>query len=180
MSLNIPAFRTATPLILEIFFGVSLLAICAQITIPLTPVPITMQTVAVLFIGLVYNKVNAPLTVLAYLILGSIGVPIFSQFSGGMIGIIGPRGGYLVGFLIAVYVMTLLKGTIVNNKLIEQLCLCLIGNVIIMGLGYLWLAKFLGITQAFYAGVLPFIIPGIIKSILLIGLIRIVKPPRYS
>lgn len=180
MSLNITSFRSSTSLILEIFFGVSLLAICSQITIPIQPVPITMQTVAVLFIGLMYDRIKAPLTVLTYLLLGSVGVPLFASFSFGISKIVGSNGGYFIGFLIAVYVMPCLKGTIVKNKLIEQLSLCLIGNIIIMGLGYLWLARFLGVSQAFYAGVVPFIIPGIIKSGLLIGLIRIVKPRRAS
>lgn len=52
----------------------------------------------------------------------------------------------------------------------------MIGNIIIMSFGWMWLSKFLGPSSAFYGGVLPFIIPGIIKSVLLIGLINAVKP----
>lgn len=175
MSLNIASLKIAAPKILEIFLGVSLLAICSQITIPLEPVPITLQTVAVMFIGLTYNRINAVSSILCYLTLGCLGIPIFKNFSFGINTIIGPTGGYLVGFLIAVYVMSKIKEFRANNYILNNIFLCLVGNVIIMGLGYLWLAQFIGVSQAFMVGVLPFIIPGIIKSLLLVGFIRAVK-----
>ncbi len=156
---------------IEIALGVALLAICSHITIPLKPIPITLQSMAVLFIGLTYNNTTAPLTIFSYITLGMMGVPIFAKISQDALILLGPTFGYLVGFLIAVYVMASLKDKIfTSNKWLNQISLCLIGNIIIMSLGWMWLSKFLGSSGAFYGGVLPFIIPDIIKSALLIGL----------
>jgi len=162
---------------LEVFLGVALLAICSQITIPFKPIPVTLQTIAVLFIGLTYDKITAPLTMLCYITIGIMGAPVMINYSGGLAKLTGPTAGYLAGFLLAVYVMASLKDKIfTSNKWLNQISLCLIGNIIIMSLGWMWLAKFLGVSGAFYGGILPFIIPGIIKSVLLIGLINVVKP----
>jgi biotin transport system substrate-specific component len=184
MSININLFTTAKHnvkhRILEIFFCVSLLAICSQISISLSPVPITLQTVAALFIGLFYNKTSATLSVLSYLTLGAMGLPIFANFSFGVMALIGPRGGYLIGFLLAVYIMSILKNKLFNNKIFDQIFLCIIGNIVIMALGFLWLASFIGTSKALEFGVLPFIVPGIIKSVLLIAFIRIVRPQIYQ
>lgn len=180
MLININLFTIAKYKIFEIFLGISLLAICSQISIPLTPVPITLQTVAVLFIGLFYNKTSAIMSVLSYLILGAVGLPIFANFTFGITALIGPRGGYLAGFLLAVYIMSILRNKLFNNKILDQISLCIIGNIVIIGLGFLWLANFIGASKALQFGVLPFIFSGIIKSILLIVLIRMVKPEIYS
>ncbi|BDU60647.1 hypothetical protein FLA4_10570 [Candidatus Rickettsia kotlanii] len=130
-----------------------------------------------IFIGLTYDKTTAPLIILSFITLGAIGIPVFGEFSSGLRILFGPTGGYLAGFVIAVYVMASLKDKIfTSNKWLNQISLCLIGNIIIMSLGWMWLSTFLGASGAFYGGVLPFIIPGIIKSVLLIGLINAVKP----
>ncbi|WP_341788421.1 MULTISPECIES: biotin transporter BioY [unclassified Rickettsia] len=173
-SISFPLLKRQT---IEIALGIALLAICSQIIIPMKPIFISLQTVAVMFIGLTYNKTTAPLTILSYITLGVVGMPIFGEFSSGLRILFGPTAGYLAGFIIAVYVMASLKDKIfINNKLLNQITLCLIGNIIIMSLGWMWLAKMIGASGAFYGGVLPFIIPGIIKSALLIGLINVVKP----
>ncbi|MGX6960629.1 MAG: biotin transporter BioY [Rickettsia endosymbiont of Pentastiridius leporinus] len=177
MQLNLISRSLVKRQALEIALGVALLAICSQIVIPMKPIFISLQTVAVMFIGITYNRASGPLTILSYITLGAAGVPIFGEFSSGLGILVGPTAGYLAGFLIAVYVMASLRDKIfTSNKWLNQISLCLIGNAIITGLGWLWLSKFLGLKEAFYSGVLFFIIPGIIKSILLIGLINIVKP----
>lgn len=177
MQLSSISFPIVKRQAIEIALGVALLAICSQIIIPMKPIFISLQTVAVIFIGLTYNKTTAPLTILSYITLGVIGVPVFGEFSSGAYILFGPTAGYLTGFLIAVYVMASLKDKIfTSNKLLNQISLCLIGNIIIISLGWMWLTKLIGASGAFYGGVLPFIIPGIIKSILLIGLINVLKP----
>ncbi|WP_342272631.1 biotin transporter BioY [Candidatus Tisiphia endosymbiont of Parasteatoda lunata] len=177
MQLNLISPSLVKGQAIEIVLGVALLAICSQIIIPMKPVFISLQTVAVLFIGLTYNKNTAFLAVLSYITLGIVGVPIFGQFSSGLRILQGTTGGYLVGFVIAVYAMVSLKDKIfTSNKWLNQISLCLIGNIIIMSLGWMWLSKFLGASGAFYGGVLPFIIPGMIKSLLLVGLMNVVKP----
>ena len=177
MQLNSIALQLTTRQAIEIVLGVALLTICSQIVIPIKPIFISLQTVAVIFIGLTYNKTTAPLTILSFIALGAMGIPVFGEFSSGLRILFGPTGGYLAGFVIAVYVMVNLKDKIfTSNKWLNQISLCLIGNIIIMSLGWIWLSTLLGASGAFYGGVLPFIIPGIIKSVLLIGLINAVKP----
>ncbi|MCX4079713.1 biotin transporter BioY [Rickettsia rhipicephali] len=177
MQLNSIALQLTTRQAIEIVLGVALLTICSQIVIPIKPIFISLQTVAVIFIGLTYNKTTAPLTILSFITLGAMGIPVFGEFSSGLRKLFGPTGGYLAGFVIAVYVMVNLKDKIfTSNKWLNQISLCLIGNIIIMSLGWIWLSTLLGASGAFYGGVLPFIIPGIIKSVLLIGLINAVKP----
>ncbi|WP_347938802.1 biotin transporter BioY [Rickettsia oklahomensis] len=179
MQLNLISLPLIKRQAMEIVLGVALLAICSQIIIPIKPIFISLQTVAVMFIGLTYNKTTGPLTILSFITLGVMGIPVFGGFSSGLRVLLGPTGGYLAGFLIAGYVMASLKDKIfTSNKWLNQISLCLIGNIIIMSSGWMWLFKFLGVSGAFYGGVLPFIIPGIIKSFLLIGLINLVKPNK--
>ncbi|WP_392506521.1 biotin transporter BioY [Rickettsia sp. 2024-CO-Wats] len=177
MQLNSISLPLTTRQAIEIVLGIALLTICSQIVIPIKPIFISLQTVAVIFIGLTYNKTTAPLIILSFITLGVMGIPVFGRFSSGLRILFGPTGGYLAGFVIAVYVMASLKDKIfTSNKWLNQISLCLIGNIIIMSLGWMWLSTLLGASGAFYGGVLPFIIPGIIKSVLLIGLIHAVKP----
>src|SRR5437660_1344422 len=90
----------------QILIGVSLLFLCAEVSIPLKPVPITLQTVPVLLIGLYYSRKAAIKTMLAYLSLGTLGLPIFANFSGGIHTLINVTAGYRIGFLVAVVAMT--------------------------------------------------------------------------
>lgn len=166
---------------LQIMLAVGLLFVCSQITIPIQPVPITMQTIAVLFIGLFFSRSNACISLLTYLSLGAAGLPVFANFKSGIMFFAGPTAGYLVGFLLAVYVMTSLKSKISQNLVIEQFILCILGNLVIMGLGWFWLSRFLGDEiKAFELGVKPFIIPGVVKSLILVGIVRVVNLKRKN
>ncbi|MFA1688678.1 biotin transporter BioY [Candidatus Rickettsia barbariae] len=179
MQLNSISLPLTTRQAIEIVLGVALLTICSQIVIPIKPIFISLQTVAVIFIGLTYNKTTAPLTILSFITLGVMGIPVFGEFSSGLRILFDPTGRYLAGFVIAVYVMASLKDKIfTSNQWLNQISLYLIGNIIIISLGWMWLSTLLGANGAFYGGVLPFIIPGIIKSVLLIGLINAVKPKQ--
>lgn len=81
----------------------ALLAVCAWIAVPFDP-PFTLQTFAVfLCVGLLGSK-HAFVAVLCYLVLGAAGVPVFAGFRGGVAQLVGPTGGYLIGFLIAVLI----------------------------------------------------------------------------
>lgn len=80
---------------------VALMAICAWITLPIGPVPFTMQTFAVFAaLGLLGGR-RGTLAVVVYLLLGAVGLPVFSGFNSGLSALLGPTGGYLVGFLVS-------------------------------------------------------------------------------
>ncbi len=153
------------------FIGVSLLFLCSQISIPLSPVPITLQTVAVLIIGLTFAKIEALTSVASYLALGALGLPMFSNFGGGLASITGPRGGYLLGFFASVWVMCSLRERMAAVGIKELLLIGLFGSVIVFMLGVPWLSGFIGWKAAVYGGFLPFVMPGLVKSLLVASVV---------
>ncbi|MEJ2480464.1 MAG: biotin transporter BioY, partial [Acidihalobacter sp.] len=78
--------------------GSLLLAAASQVTVPMWPVPVSGQTFAVLFIGMAYGARLGMATVLAYLLEGAIGLPVFAGGTFGLASLLGPTGGYLIGF----------------------------------------------------------------------------------
>ncbi len=161
----------------EILSCVLLLFLMAQISIPLQPVPITLQTLGVMLIGLKFNRRTAFYSVLTYLSLGAAGLPVLANFSGGYHALLGPTGGYLIGFLAAVMVMSKVN-ELLNSKYKSFVCnslSCLAGTVVIFICGVSWLAVYLGLEQAIMVGVLPFILPGLIKIFLLVAALQYLK-----
>ncbi|WP_375603784.1 biotin transporter BioY [Wolbachia endosymbiont of Anurida maritima] len=161
----------------EILSCVLLLFLMAQISIPLQPVPITLQTLGVMLIGLKFNCRTAFYSVLTYLSLGAAGLPVFANFSGGYHIFLGPTGGYLIGCLAAVMVMSKVN-ELLNSKYKSFVCnslSCLAGTVIIFICGVSWLAVYLGLRQAIMVGVLPFILPGLVKIFLLVAALQYLK-----
>ena len=150
--------------VVQIAIGVGLMACCSQLTIPLQPVPITMQTVAVLLIGLFYSHKTAIKTMLSYLAIGAMGVPVFSNFGAGLGHFLLPKAGYLFGFLACVAVMTYFRERIGRESFFTQMVACILGSVALYACGISWLACFVGVEKAFLLGFVPFIIPGIIKG----------------
>ncbi len=153
----------------EIFFCVSLLFLMAQISIPLQPVPVTLQTLGIMIIGLKFGRKTAFSSVLAYLVFGVFGFPVFANFSGGYPIIIGKTGGYLIGFLPAVVVMGYVNQLLqLKSSVIRDFLSCLAGTTTVFVFGIVWLAVYLDVKQAIIAGLLPFIIPGLVKIFLLV------------
>ncbi|MCM1000942.1 MAG: biotin transporter BioY [Wolbachia endosymbiont of Melophagus ovinus] len=163
--------------LVEVLSCILLLFLMAQIRIPLQPVPITLQSLGVMLIGLKFNRKTAFYSVLTYLSLGTAGLPIFAGFSGGYHIFLGPTGGYLIGFLAAVMVM----GEV--NELLDSKCeslmrnslSCLAGTVVIFIYGASWFAIHVGLKQAITFGVLPFILPGLVKISLLVAALQYLK-----
>ncbi len=149
----------------KVLVGVGLLACSAQVSIPLQPVPITMQTAAVLLIGLFYPQATAVRTVLSYLCLGALGAPVFANFGGSFAHFLQPSAGYLFGFLACVAVMASFREKIGRDTFVTQLVACTLGSLTLYAFGVSWLALFVGASKAFSLGFVPFIIPGIVKGI---------------
>ena len=80
----------------------ALIAVCSQISIP-TPVPFTLQTLAIFIAGGLLGRKRATLSVAVYILLGVVGIPVFSGFSGGLKALFGVTGGYIIGFLFTAY-----------------------------------------------------------------------------
>ncbi len=93
--------RQHTKDIVLIAMFTALMAICAQITIPMPPpfVPFTLQTLAVFLAGSFLGMKRSIISITAYLLLGLVGVPVFAQFKGGLGALLGPTGGFIIGFV---------------------------------------------------------------------------------
>lgn len=156
-----------------IAIAAAFLAISSQITIPLPIVPLTLQTLAVGIIATVLTPLDSVLAILVYLILGAIGLPVYAGGAAGFGVILGPTGGFLIGFLFqALQVAQLSKLALLMKTARGKLALFIIANLIgtiwCLAIGTAWLAVVarLSLQAGFKLGFLPFIIPGIIKAIL--------------
>ena len=154
--------------LLVILLGSLILAISAKIKIPFYPVPMTMQTFVVLFLGISLGYKVAVATVGLYLLEGILGLPVFSNSPERGIGLAyftGPTMGYLIGFLFACFFASFIKKN--DNYLIIFLKLILSVSAIYI-LGILWLGTLIGWDKPiFELGVMPFLIAEIFKITLL-------------
>lgn len=159
----------------SVLWGLGLLILLTQISIPLKPVAITLQTVGVMLLGLRFERKAAIQAVLFYIVLGSLGMPIFTNFQGGIAKLMGPSGGYLIGFLFSIDVMTRIRPLLNPNNIFHLALNALIGTIIIYACGVLWLSHLIGFKAAIYGGLLPFILPGLVKILLLSGILRYLR-----
>ncbi len=156
--------------------AVALITLCAQITIPLQPVPITLQTLAIALIALTYKPRETFYSLGLYVGLGVLGLPLFSHFQGGIHVLLSPRGGYLIGFILGGTAMSWLAAhPIFKNTYGSIAFSCLWGTVLLYFCGVLGLGIFMNFSLAFQVGVIPFILPGIAKSLLLAGALGYIK-----
>lgn len=169
-SQSIPALAVKAFLIV---IGSLLLAVSAQIKIPLYPVPVTGQTLVVLLIGMVYGLRLGGITIAAYLLQGAIGLPVFAGGAFGIATLVGPTGGYLGGFLIAAVVMGFLAERGMGRNIISTIIAMIIGNAVIYVMGVSWLASFIGAEKALAAGVLPFLYGDALKLVVAAGLMPV-------
>ncbi len=153
--------------VLLIFFGSLILAISAKIQTPYTPVPTTMQTFAVLLLGMCLGYKLASITVLVYLVEGMLGMPVFAK-GGGIIYLTGPTSGYLIGFIFASFAAGFLKKDI-NYFYVFFYLLLSVSIIYIVGL--LWLWVFLGteknFVDIFNIGAKPFLLVEFYKLLIL-------------
>jgi len=143
-------------------------ALAAQISIPLpfTPVPITGQTFAVLLGGALLGSRRGALSILLYLGEGAAGLPVFAGGTGGFARFIGPTGGYLIGFVVAAYLVGALAERGWDRRFWRAVVAMLIGEGAIYLFGLLWLARFVPSGKVFSLGMLPFLPGDLIKLIL--------------
>lgn len=153
-------------------------AVAAQIAIPVpfSPVPFTLQVLAVVLAGLLLGPRYGALAMAVYLLIGAVGVPVFSQFSGGLGRILGPTGGYLLSYPLAAAVAGLAARTAVSaprsRALTTSVLWSVAGLAIIYTIGAAWLSAATGISigVAVAQGILPFVVFDLIK----VGLAAIV------
>ena len=152
--------------------GSLLVAISAQISIPLwfTPVPITGSTLGVLLVGAALGSRRGALAVLLYLIEGVLGLPFFAGGGAGWPVLTGPTGGYLLGFVVAAYVVGLMAERGWDRRFWTAAMAMLVGELVIYLFGVPWLAYFVGAGDALPKGMFPFI-PGDIVKVIIAALV---------
>ena len=154
--------------ILIIFLGSILLTISSKIKIPFYPVPMTMQTFVVLFLGMSFGYKVGLATVGLYLIEGIIGLPVFSNSPEKGVGLVyftGPTMGYLIGFLIATFLAGYFK---FEGNLLNSFIKLLISVSTIYILGVFWLGSLIGWDKPIIQlGVTPFLLAEMFKIVIL-------------
>ncbi len=154
--------RTLLQEVLLILTFSTLIAVCARITIPLpfTPVPITGQTFGVLLTGAVLGSRRGALSLVTYVGIGALGMPVFA-LTGGV-----ASQGYLAGFILAAFVVGFLAERGWDKSYWRSVVAMLAGNAVLYVPGLIWLANFVGPEQAIPLGLLPFIPGDLIKLLL--------------
>ena len=143
----------------------ALMCILGPLSIPIGPIPVSLTLFAVFLSPFVIGRWKASLATLIYLLIGLVGVPVFSGFQGGPGKLFGPTGGFLISFVPAAFIAGLFIDRYTGYK---QMLGCLPGLLVSYAIGTLWLsfqAK-MSITAALSAAVLPFIIWDLIKIVL--------------
>jgi len=164
-----PRATLARDVLLILSFSI-VTALCAQIAFWIGPVPITGQTFAVLLAGALLGSKRGALSQLTYLGIGALGAPVFAGWMGGPGVLLGPTGGYLLGFVAAAFVVGFLAERGWDRRFWSMALAMLTGNTVIyvFGLSWLafWLASFAPESSVLAAGLYPFIPGDLIKLFL--------------
>jgi len=153
--------------------GAALIALSARIAfhLPFSPVPVTAQTFAVLLIAAALGSRMGSASVLTYLGVAAAGAPVLAKGMGGLPWMIGPSGGYLLGFAAAAFVVGRLAESGWDRRPLRTFAAMSIGYAIILALGWAWLAILFTPHTALVQGVLPFLPGAVIKSLLAIAVL---------
>ncbi len=170
-----------------IVIGVCLLTLSAKLQVPFWPVPMTMQTLVVLMLGMAYGPRLGAGTVLAYLLVGALGLPVFAGTPERGIGLaymMGPTAGFLMGFVVAAWVAGILAERGWDRSVLWCAAAMLAGTVIIIGLGLAALIPVTGVSRAIEVGLVPFLASGALKialgAIALPLLWRVLSPSQAT
>ena len=160
-----------------IAISAALITVCSWISIQIGPVPVTLQTLAVLAVLLTAGGRRGTIAIAVYLALGAVGVPVFSGFKGGPAAFIGPTGGFLIGFFLAALAFWLFEKlvfaklmTTPAKKIVFGIVNSLIFEIVMYIFGVIWFMTVyaaqtgpVGLGTVLSWCVIPFIIPDIVK-----------------
>ena len=160
-----------------ISISAALITVCSWISIPIGPVPFTLQTMAILAVMLTCGGRRGTLAILVYLLMGACGLPVFAGFKGGLVSFAGPTGGFLIGFIFAALVYWLLENLIFRRFMTSAVKTWVFGavnsvifEVIMYAVGVAWFMTVyasqtgpVGLATVMGWCVLPFIIPDLVK-----------------
>ncbi|MEO6533303.1 MAG: biotin transporter BioY [Pseudolysinimonas sp.] len=165
--------RTLVMDIVLVVAGAALVTVLAQVAIPLWPVPITGQTLAVLLVGSTLGWARGAISMVLYALLGLVGVPVYSDGSHGASVLFGATGGYIVGFIVSAALVGWLAERQWDRKLLKAIVTFIAGSVVVFAIGLPWLAVVLhtDLQTTLQYGLYPFILGGVIKAVIAAGLL---------
>ena len=162
-----------------ISISAALITVCSWISIPIGPVPFTLQTLGILAVMLTTGGRRGTLSVLVYMLMGICGVPVFTGFKGGITAFVGPTGGFLVGFIIGALVYWLLERLIFKKLMTNTVRTWIFGfisflifEIVMYVIGVIWFMTVyaaqtgpVGLVTVLGWCVIPFIIPDLVKMV---------------
>ncbi|WP_242089968.1 biotin transporter BioY [Curtobacterium sp. DN_7.5] len=159
--------RTATVSTALVVGGALLTAGAAQVSVPLWPVPITGQTLAVLLVGSALGARRGALSMVLYVLLGLVGLPVFADGASGAGVLLGPSGGYLLGFVAAAALVGRVAERFGDRRFTAALLSFALGTVATFAVGMVWLAVALGLDlrHTLEYGLYPFVLGGLAKAL---------------
>ena len=154
----------------------AVICVVGPFTLPIGPVPITLAPLAILLSVYILGTKKGTIALLIYLLIGAVGVPVFSGFTGGIGKLAGPTGGYLIGYIFFAFI----AGWFIHrfyDKVVIQFLGMVLALAVLYAFGTAWLAYSAGMTfgAALAVGVLPFIVFDLIKIVIAIVLGRAVR-----
>ncbi len=169
--ITMPVGNTGIKNVLLALLGSVLIAVCAQITVPMFPVPMTLQTFAVLSVGMALGARYGVLSVLFYLSEGALGLPVFAGGTGGIAVFMAGSAGYLYGYVGAAFVVGYLAEKGWDRSFIKASVAMILGNIVLYIPGLLWLGMVFGWNAPILKwGLTPFILGDVVKVIVASGM----------
>lgn len=155
----------------------ALVAMGAYAVVPIGPVPVVLQNLFVLLAGLLLGGRWGLVSVGIYLLVGAVGLPVFAEGKGGMAHLLGPRGGYLFGFATAACLAGFVSERGHSRMAFDGLAVIL-GTIVVYACGVPWLKMQTGMSwqKAWTVGMLPFILPDVVKATAALFLARALRP----
>jgi len=148
-----------------ILAGSAVIALASQLAVylPISPVPVTGQTLAVLLVGAMLGRRRGSLSVLTYLAQGAMGLPVFAAGGAGFAYLAGPTGGYLLGFVAGAYIVGLLAEKGWDRYVVSTILAMVLGTIAIYLAGLAWLSVYVGTDMVLQLGLYPFAAGAVLK-----------------
>ncbi|HTU56031.1 MAG TPA: biotin transporter BioY [Acetobacteraceae bacterium] len=157
----------------------ALLVLSAKIEVPFWPVPMTLETLAVLCLAGLFGARLAGVAVLLWLAEGAAGLPVLAGVAASPAYFLGPTGGYLAGFLLAALLVGLAADHGLRDRPVILIAAMLAGVAVIDLLGVAWLAHLVGWRQSIQLGLVPFVPADLTKAALAAALVAVFRRPRF-
>lgn len=160
--------------------AIALLTVASVLAIPIGPVPITLQTAAVVLIALAFTPAQAAFAVGGYLLIGAAGLPVFAAGNSGLGVLVGPTGGFLIGFFVGATLGALVR-RLLDSRGISRVVSDIVASAVVLIcaylLGWIQLAAVAGLSPwaAFLVGVAPFVIFDVAKAALAMAVVRPIR-----